>query len=119
MGVQVQKYGKMKFDPLYTTDSPTYKNSFIPIAMDGSSFESRPTSQEMTPEEMIAKYAVILVDKPVAVCDGTAQGPHPREFIQVHTSFPKVPQICKYCGNRFMMKSAWDGSVVAVDAEEM
>ena len=55
-------------------------------------------------EQRINKVPIIYVDGDVAVCDGGggAMG-HPIEYILLHT-VDKGPQICKYCGLRFMRK---------------
>lgn len=115
---QSEKYGKPKFAPLFETDTPSFQQNFKKLEFDSQeSASARPQSQKWTAEELIEQFGIVLVDKPTAHCVGTPDGPHPMEFIQVHNSTPKVPQICKYCGTRFMHKDAFDGSFVPFNQE--
>jgi uncharacterized Zn-finger protein len=56
-----------------------------------------------------ASYSVFLVlslcyTGTVAVCDGGSGAlGHPLEYIQLNT-VSQLPQVCKYCGLRFIMK---------------
>eukprot|EP00823_Brevimastigomonas_motovehiculus_P003129 TRINITY_DN186_c0_g1_i2.p1 TRINITY_DN186_c0_g1~~TRINITY_DN186_c0_g1_i2.p1 ORF type:complete len:159 (+),score=37.07 TRINITY_DN186_c0_g1_i2:60-536(+) len=95
--------------------STTTEKKYVPIH---SLFYSTPSSDAFraqvpltpdvhskTPMELIAEVPVIEVDAAVAVCDGGhAQLGHPVEFIQLNTADPEVPQTCKYCGLRYIMK---------------
>ena len=58
-------------------------------------------------EKLIALQEPIVVDGYVAVCDGGggALG-HPIEFIQLNRVNEKTPEICTYCGLRFVMGNA-------------
>jgi hypothetical protein len=57
-------------------------------------------------EELIKKQPVIMVDGPVAVCDGGGGSlGHPLEYIQLASHHgDSVPQVCIYCGLRFAQK---------------
>lgn len=117
-GVQVEKYGKQKIEmSLFETDTPTFKKAFGTIDTEGKTLSARPAKQELTAEEFCERFGIVLVDRDIAHCEGTPDGPHPQEFIQVNTSTPTVPQICKYCGTRFLMKSAFDGSFIPFEQE--
>mmetsp|Transcript_10106 Transcript_10106/g.17781 ORF Transcript_10106/g.17781 Transcript_10106/m.17781 type:complete len:124 (-) Transcript_10106:33-404(-) len=81
------------------------------------SYTVRPDSGEITgkydnvhrsnAEELIAKVPVIEVDTDVAVCDGGGGSlGHPLEYIQLNTSDPTIPEVCKYCGLRYRKKNA-------------
>ena len=58
-------------------------------------------------EKLIALQEPIVVDGHVAVCDGGggALG-HPIEFIQLNRVNPKTPEVCTYCGLRFVEGNA-------------
>tara|TARA_A100001035_G_C27614039_1_gene422308 strand:+ start:283 stop:690 length:408 start_codon:yes stop_codon:yes gene_type:complete len=54
-------------------------------------------------ETLVNKVPVIKVNATVAVCDGGSGAlGHPVEYIQLDT-VSNEPQVCKYCGLRFMM----------------
>ena len=54
-------------------------------------------------ESLVKEVKVLIVDDHVAVCDGgSAALGHPVEYIQLDT-VSNEPQICKYCGLRFIM----------------
>jgi NADH dehydrogenase (ubiquinone) Fe-S protein 6 len=60
-------------------------------------------------EAQIAKVAVIEVKGNTAICDGGggALG-HPIEYIQLNT-VKNEPQVCKYCGLRFIKAAGHHG----------
>ena len=54
-------------------------------------------------ESLVKEVKVLIVDDHVAVCDGgSAALGHPVEYIQLD-AVSNEPQICKYCGLRFIM----------------
>jgi NADH dehydrogenase (ubiquinone) Fe-S protein 6 len=57
-------------------------------------------------EELINEIPPIEVDDNIAICYGVSDygWGHPTEYITLNTRNPEVPNICKYCGLRFVMK---------------
>jgi NADH dehydrogenase (ubiquinone) Fe-S protein 6 len=64
------------------------------------------TEHRSNAEELIKKQPVIMVDGPIAVCDGGGGSlGHPLEYIQLASHHgDSVPQVCIYCGLRFAQK---------------
>mmetsp|Transcript_14323 Transcript_14323/g.21064 ORF Transcript_14323/g.21064 Transcript_14323/m.21064 type:complete len:113 (+) Transcript_14323:70-408(+) len=56
-------------------------------------------------QELIAKVPIVEVEGTLAICDGGGGGlGHPTEYIQLNTVDPTEPQVCKYCGTKFIQK---------------
>ncbi len=57
-------------------------------------------------EELISKVPVIEVDDDVAMCMGVGElfYGHPVQWITLNTRNPEKPNICKYCGLRYVKK---------------
>lgn len=97
--------------------------SDIPIAIAQNSNKHKSVS-----EDLISNVSVIEVDGNMAVCTGGtcldrrsfatatshrllvrrhpgggAMG-HPIEYIQLNTTDPSIPQVCKYCGLKYVRK---------------
>jgi uncharacterized Zn-finger protein len=115
--VQTTKYGKEKLPDLFETDTPTFKKAFKTIDDTGDITGSRPSHQTITAAEYCEQFGIVLVDRDIAHCMGSTDGPHPAEFIQMRNSTPTIPQVCKYCGTRFLHKDAFDGSFVPFQPE--
>lgn len=57
-------------------------------------------------QELVTRIPPIEVDDDVALCLGVGESHygHPAEFIQLNTRRPEIPNVCKYCGLRYVMK---------------
>lgn len=58
-------------------------------------------------EELISNVPVIEVDDDVAMCMGVGElyYGHPVQWITLNTRNPEKPNICKYCGLRYVKKN--------------
>jgi len=69
-------------------------------------FEHSRLTHGTNAEELISKVPVIEVDDDVAMCLGVGEMSwgHPVQWITLNTRNPEKPNICKYCGLRYVKK---------------
>eukprot|EP00744_Colponema_vietnamica_P005306 GILI01007783.1.p1 GENE.GILI01007783.1~~GILI01007783.1.p1 ORF type:complete len:133 (-),score=31.65 GILI01007783.1:95-445(-) len=84
----------------------TTRPSHSPIDCDSSDPNRSKKTHGSNAEELIWKVPVVEVEGLVAVCDGGGgKLGHPVEYIQLNKRNLNEPEICKYCGLRFIQKS--------------
>ncbi len=92
------KIGKQPGLTRYDWDSQDYKLE---------NYDKSRLTHKTNAEELIKKVPVIEVDDDVVLCYGVgdlAWG-HPIEYITLNTRNPKKPNVCKYCGLRYVKKA--------------
>lgn len=57
-------------------------------------------------EELITRVPVIEVEDDIVMCGGVndISWGHPLEYITLNTRKPDIPQVCKYCGLKYIKK---------------
>lgn len=103
---QIQRKTKFKINTQpgltrYNWDNMSYKKY---------PYEESRVTHGTNAEELIYKVPPIEVDDDVAMCAGVNEFyyGHPVEYIQLNTRNPEKPNICKYCGLRYVKKKHGD-----------
>merc|ERR1712146_687714 len=62
-------------------------------------------TQPKTPMDLISEIPPIEVDGDLAICNGASPtSSHPTEYIQLNKVKWGEPEVCKYCGLRYVSK---------------
>ncbi|CAI2383409.1 unnamed protein product [Moneuplotes crassus] len=105
-----QRPGIIKFNKVKFSSSTTAPRVSTLHWQDEEEEKDDPQESKFThksnAQELIAQIPVIEVDGDTARCTGVSElgYGHPVEYISLNTRDPSVPNVCKYCGLRFVKR---------------
>mmetsp|Transcript_33890 Transcript_33890/g.59074 ORF Transcript_33890/g.59074 Transcript_33890/m.59074 type:complete len:108 (-) Transcript_33890:480-803(-) len=92
-----------------STGVPTLPKDVYGVQVDVSKpHQASKLTHQSNAEELVHRVAPIVVDDDVVRCFGTSAVGigHPVEYIQLNTTEPHKPAVCKWCSLRFIRNPA-------------